>query len=515
MDNRLTKLYHFLYKAAVLITTVIMAVIFLMSFVIQSRVEMNGGECVSFHRNNPLVYVCLPAFVLLLWGFRKKIQEINSGKLYRFCAAIYMIFGFFFILALSTDLKGDAYWVRGAMESFAEGDFRQLQKGNYISRYPHQLGMVTFERILAVFSKNTKICFVANLFLVLLNNWVTWKIACLIFPERPLTHNITIILSFLFIPQFFFIAFVYGTIPSFTMLLLASYFQIKYLKEKRRRNFMLMIVFATLSCILRSNNLIGIIAFMIIFGLESIKEKNFRWLAAAAALMIFVSAGIKVLNVCYEKESGQRIAYAEPKLLWVAMGLRDESSRLGGWFDGFNVGTYESVNYDAEAANKLAKKSIADSMKKFADSPRYAAAFFGKKAASTWCDPLFQSLWSGPLSASNQGYDDDRLSVLYTDGTCAHIITRQLCQVLLIFMYATALLFLLQTLRSKKYDIYLFAIICFVGGVLFHLVWETKSQYVYSYVFAMIPYMSNAVDSTFSKIKRKDKVAAKCVPEDK
>lgn len=513
MENNLTKFHRVMYKSAVWVSTLIMAVIFTMSFFAQSRVKMDSSERISFHTNHVLVYISLLILAVLIWAFKEKIRNLSGKRLFGFGVIVYLLAGAFFIMALGRDLKGDAYMLRQAMECFSRGDYYFLGKGHYISRYPHQLGMVSFERILSIFSQDVKICFIANLLLVLINNWTTWKISCLIFPDHALTQNLTILLSFLFLPQFFFIAFVYGTIPGFSMLLLASYFQIKYLKEARKMDFLLLAVFAALACILRSNNLIGIIALSIIFVLEAIKKRNIKWIAAALALMVCVSAGTKALNVYYEKESGERIINAEPKILWVAMGLRDEGWGLGGWYDGFNNNTYESVDYDSQKATMLAKESIAKSMEKFKDFPQYAFKFFGEKVMSTWCDPLFQSIWSGPVKAMEQSVDNERLSVLYNEDTEIHKITRQYCQVLLIFIYAASLLFLLQEIKNKNSDGYLFAFIYFVGGVLFHIVWETKSQYVYPYVFAMIPYMANAVDSVFAKIKRKDKIAAGSVLE--
>lgn len=497
------KVHRFLYKSALWIACLIMAIIFVMSFVFQSRVTMDGSEIISFHRNNALMYVFLAVCISVLWFIKEKIQQLDEKKLFHFCAAVYIGIGFVFILGLSGDLKGDAYTVtQQVVGDFIEGNYYFLQKGEYIARYPHQLGLVAYESILRIFSQNIKIYFCANLAFVLLNNWVTWKISCLLFPEKSLAHNLTIILSFLFLPQFFFIAFIYGTIPSFSMLLMASYFQIHYLKGEKIGCLVCSAVFASLSCILRSNNLIGVIALVIVFVLESVKKRKIKWILAAMVLVIGVSSGTKILNAYYEAKSGERIAYAEPKLLWIAMGLRDESSRLGGWYDGFNVNTFASVNYDVEKANEIAKVSIGESVKKFTESPGYAVKFFTKKSMSTWCDPLFQSLWSGPLRDCDQGMDDERLYALYDEGSYVHIITRQLCQALLIFMYGTALLFLIQELNNKSCDGYLFGFICFIGGVLFHLVWETKSQYVYPYVFAMIPYMSNAYESLCTQVKQ-------------
>lgn len=505
MDNNLTKCHRFLCRAALWIAAVLTGVIFMLSVVVQSRVAMNSSEKVSFYLNTPLTLVGVAAFAALLWGFKSRIEKLDGRKLFKFCAAVYLAVGLLFILALGDKLRADANWVRWASFRFDEGDFSSLEKGEYLSRYPHQLGFLTYERILNFFSRNVKLCFCMNLLFVLMNNRTVWKISCLLFPDQPFTKNLTILLSFLFLPQFFFIAFAYGTIPGFAMLLLACLFQIKFLQTGRKRDGLLMVLFAGLSCILKSNSSIGVIALAVVLVLESIRQRKVKWLAAALALLLCMGAGPKAVSSYYEAKSGEPLIYAEPKILWVAMGLRDSSSRMVGWYDGFNKNTHKSVDYEPAQSKELAKASIRESLKRWRDTPGYGFNFFGKKIMSTWCDPLFQSLWSGPLEDCSQPLDDNRLGALYQEDSQSHIAVRQFCQVLLIFLYAMALTFLLRLLREKTCDVYLFGILFFVGGVLLHLVWETKSQYTYPYVFSLLPYLSNAFEFQAERLNRKYK----------
>ncbi|MFM1539689.1 hypothetical protein, partial [Helcococcus bovis] len=60
----------------------------------------------------------------------------------------------------------------------------------------------------------------------------------------------------------------------------------------------------------------------------------------------------------------------------------------------------------------------------------------------------------------------------------------------LYLIYLGIAIFLIKDYR-KKYALFL---IYFLGGVAFHLIWETKSQYVYPYVFLMIPLVVNGVE---------------------
>ena len=108
------------------------------------------------------------------------------------------------------------------------------------------------------------------------------------------------------------------------------------------------------------------------------------------------------------------------------MGLRDESDKLGGWYDRYNWETFEEVNYDEKAADLKAKESIKNSINRFANDLGYAFDFFQDKIESTWCDPLFQSIWSGPLEDCGQTLNDQSLKRIYSEGTI-HKFIRDYC----------------------------------------------------------------------------------------
>ena len=41
--------------------------------------------------------------------------------------------------------------------------------------------------------------------------------------------------------------------------------------------------------------------------------------------------------------------------------------------------------------------------------------------------------------------------------------------------------------KERMLVVYYFPIVYLCGGLLFHLIWETKSQYVWTYVYNLIP----------------------------
>ena len=63
-----------------------------------------------------------------------------------------------------------------------------------------------------------------------------------------------------------------------------------------------------------------------------------------------------------------------------------------------------------------------------------------------------------------------------------------ICNYFIVFLWLGIILFLIFDFR--KLDAYkLIFVITFIGGFLFHLVWEAKGQYTIIYAYLMIPYM--------------------------
>ena len=123
-------------------------------------------------------------------------------------------------------------------------------------------------------------------------------------------------------------------------------------------------------------------------------------------------------------------------------------------------------------------------MHKIIQNPKEAFSFFYRKVISTWCDPLYQSIWSGPMQVADQTTYTPLLLSLYGDGK-AEDFADMCAKFVSLLLYAGICAFLFWGGRKERGWELMF--LYMIGGVLFHLFWETKSQYVYPYVFCLIP----------------------------
>lgn len=152
-----------------------------------------------------------------------------------------MLFIYFF-LSVSGILRNDAVAVYDAARGLNNGDFSYLEINSYLYRFPHQLGLVTYERIILVLTgaKNAKIFFLLNYIMIIAINYLNWRVTKKLFDNEEIS-KISIVISFIFLPQFFSILFVYGLVPGLFFSMIAIYCLIAYF-EKRQLRFLVSLI---------------------------------------------------------------------------------------------------------------------------------------------------------------------------------------------------------------------------------------------------------------------------------
>jgi len=77
--------------------------------------------------------------------------------------------------------------------------------------------------------------------------------------------------------------------------------------------------------------------------------------------------------------------------------------------------------------------------------------------------------------------------------------------VLTVMLFGFSLTFVVWRTFIRKMPLYsleLFSILFFLGGFLFHIAWETKSQYVYPYVILLVPITARGISVVLESVKR-------------
>lgn len=485
MQNTLTDI-------VAIISLICVCLIFVLNFLFTATVSYNAYENV-FIKKTLLMGLIVSLFILALLYLstylRKNKFNLNAKILFIICTFIYYVMGLYLILNVDDVLRADAGTVYHVANSIKEGNYDYFQVGAYCYRYPHQIGLALYERLLQVILSDVYFIFFVNLTFVIGINFVNYKIADYIFADNSI-NLITILLSFAFLPQLFFILFAYGLIPGFFFMILAFYQAIKFAKEHKTKALVLTAVFAGLATLLKMNFLIGVIAIVLYLVLSLNKEKLKTTLIAIACVALAGFMSSQFVIGCFELVTKQDLHNGAPSILWIAMGTDIDNDYMApGWYDHSVYTIYTDSGYNQEESAQIGKEKVKQNFEKISQNSVKSFKFFGNKTISQWCEPTYQSIWSGPLEDCGQFTHTKLLKSIYTGQSGAKAVTI-FSKFVTMLIWGFAAVFLIK--YRKKVDGWQIAFMFFVGGLMFHTIWEGKSQYVYPYVFSLIPFVACA-----------------------
>lgn len=497
------KLDCFLRQALRLLACMACGAILLLNLIYLAQVRYDASEKVIPNWGFPASLILLAAAALLaaiLARLDGTLDQVNQRKLFCILSAVYTGIALYLILNVEPTLRADAEEVHTSANQILAGDYTAFQKGNYLYRNPHQLGLVTFECLLALFSPNPQWNMVVNFLLVLGINYTTFRISQELFQNRAISL-LTMLCSFAFLPQLFFVLFVYGTIPGLCCMISAFYQTLRFTREKKIRNLIALILFCAGAVMLKSNYAIGIIAIFIYLVLQLLKEKvTLKMAAALISLLLCLVVPNRLVRESFEAITNNPTDQGIPMNLYLAMGTNiDNWARTAGWYDATNNRVYDEAGCDPEAASQAGMEMLRENLEKIRRQPKKTFDFLQNKTISQWCDPLHQSLWSGPLEDLDQKTYTRITESLYCDGLAEDAMT-VVCKFVAILIWMGTTVFLIcRGKQTRGWELFL---MFFLGGLIFHSFWEGKSQYTYPYVFCLIPCAMAGIWELSRKMKR-------------
>lgn len=498
-------LQNSLSSIVAVISLVCVSIVFALNLIFTAAISYDAYERITISQSvltGILVVLVIGAVLYLFTVCKKYIDKIDVKKLFLTFTIVYLIAGMYLLLNVDNIIRADAGTVYNVAVALKDDNYGSFGVGGYCYRYPHQVGMVLYDRILQIFSSNVYFIFMANLAFVLGINYINYKISDMVFADKY-TNILTIILSFAFLPQLFFILFAYGLIPGFFFMLTAFYFAIRFGKGHQTEHLVLTAVFAGVAVLLKKNFLIGAIAIVLYLLLTIKKEKLAKTLIAVASVALASVLVSQIAITYFESKSNQKLDNGTPSIMWIAMGTDlDNTGRAPGWYNSFMYNTYTDTGYDKEKTAEIGKEQLKGNLMKISEDPGRAFSFFTQKTVSQWCEPTYQSIWSGPLEDCGQNTYTKLLKSIYTGQTGAKVVT-VFSKFLTMLIWAFAAVFLLK--YRKETDGWQIAFMYFVGGLIFHTMWEGKSQYIYPYVFSVIPFVAYAFSKTSLQLAEKIK----------
>ena len=418
-------IYRLGLNIVMLLTLLLSMLLFACSFLTTCYADNMETQQVLLRPDNPLWNLLeLAVFGLLFCGclyLYEKIGEKFRRGLLVFTLTFVFGLGILLILFGRTVPAADALSVYNAAAEWILGNTDIIHPTvSYLSYYPQQIGLMAFLELLLRIWNLTGLSvpawhFIKLVYVCLLCGAVWFQYLSLqyLWPENYKKISCCyLVLVCCNLPMIMYSSFVYGEIPSFAALSVGWYLLLRLLGSSSpdssyRDNvspggsYRIIftgfgsILFLTLSVMLRKNSLIPVIAVLLVLLFEALRPgrngKMRLGLLIMAVCLAVTSVGIlPLVQKCYEKKAGNTLSSGVTAMSYLAMGMQ-EASRGCGWYNGFNIDTYDTAGMDTAIANEISRLAIDERLTYFREHPGYTADFYLHKHLSQWADGTYAS----------------------------------------------------------------------------------------------------------------------------
>lgn len=563
-------IYRLGLNIVMLLTLLLSMLLFAGSFLTTCYADNMETQQVLLRPDNPLWNLLeLAGFGLLFCGclyLYEKIGEKFRRGLLVFTLTFVFGLGILLILFGRTVPAADALSVYNAAAEWILGNTDIIHPTvSYLSYYPQQIGLMAFLELLLRIWNLTGLSapawhFIKLVYVCLLCGAVWFQYLSLqyLWPEKYKKISCCyLVLVCCNLPMIMYSSFVYGEIPSFAALSVGCYLLLRLLGSSSRILFTGFgsILFLTLSVLLRKNSLIPVIAVLLVLLFEALRPgrngKMRLGLLIMAVCLAVTSVGIlPLVQKCYEKKAGNTLSSGVTAMSYLAMGMQ-EASRGCGWYNGFNIDTYDTAGMDTALANEISRLAIDERLTYFREHPGYTADFYLHKHLSQWADGTYASRQAtlatyGGRSAFFKEVYEGSLSGGYIEW----------CNAWQNVLYLGVLVFCIGSLKKRRKSkvvghmaghtadqmaehtagctadhmaehttgrtadrivghtagrtadrpgtdhLYVYVgLIAVLGGFLFHTFWEANSRYIFSYSLLLMPYCGAGVYTGICRIR--------------
>lgn len=480
-----------------------------------------ASELVIFEGDNIILNLFFTAlFIALLFWLRRFYDffaKVNIRILEIGLAVWTAILGVIWIYSVTSVPAADSANLFEAATNSANDDYSKFfnNSGFYFSEYynghnyfhffPFQLGFVFFSEIVyRIFGTDSSMPVqIINVLSLASAYFALARITALLFKRKSIEFIAILLLAVCFQPVFL-CTFVYGNIIGMSTAVWACLFLIKYFQTNRWVWIIPAACLLMLSTIVKYNNLIYLVAFVIMLILHAVKNKKWQSLAFALAMCILCVGSSKLIIMSYEARANTQFESGLTQTMYFDLGLQ-ESPMAPGWYTKTAVNDYMKGGFDAERGNAVAQTSIDRRLEEMSDDLGYAFDFFGKKILSQWNEPSYESIWISQVKQHSHELSDLAKDI-YNNGFRGQLFALHFNFYMQILFVLFALgIYLLFIDRKTNIETVLLPLVL-LGAFGYHLLFEAKSQYACTYIPLLVPTAAYAMNkilfSDYAKIRQ-------------
>ena len=273
-----------------------------------------SSEKVLFEMDNIALNIfCTAIFTVFVFKMKKHYDffaRVNLPFMEVGLVAYTIMLGLIWIFSVTSVPAADSQRVFETATGATVGDYSSITgNGNYYNFYPFQLGFVLISEIVyRIFGTASSMPVqVINVLCLAAAYLGIAKITKYIFKRRSIEFITILLLAGCFQPMLF-CTFVYGNIIGMCCAIWASYFLIRYFQTAKYLLLIPCAILLIVATIAKYNNMIYLVAFVIILIVHTVKEKKWQSIAFALAICIATVGINNLIIVSYESRANTKLA---------------------------------------------------------------------------------------------------------------------------------------------------------------------------------------------------------------
>ena len=513
ITDKLSKLQQLSSSGIILVVAVILFAIGILSIgtTVFFNVIINyASELCRFKKDNILLNLmgCSITLTALYFIYKIILPKINEKILLILMIIISLIIGFAWVNYIEFRPLADQSLVVYCAECLLDKNVKTiLEPGEYLNRNPHQLGCIIY--IMTVFkifnTRSPLILQNLNVIYSAVNLFLLYLICKELF-EKDLVRKIAILLMGIFsIYWVFFSTHVYGNIPGLMFGLIALLFTLKYIKNNKIYNLVIIAISITIAYMLKSNYQIFLCAIIIILGLHTIQIKKVIPIFGILGILIAMFGFKTIVYTTISNNTRYSLDTGVSMTAYVYMGIAEPKTLSPGWYTADVETIYNQANFDSKASEEISEKLLSDRIIYLLKNPIYTLHYFSTKLRTTWLNPTFQVFWCSTPSTLMDLDPPYRLHISSKPLLMSILtgpiyqIEERILDIYQIITFIAASIGLMVSFKNSDLKKSLLPL-TFLGGFIFHIIWETKAIYVIQYFYIMLPFAALGLCTVFDKL---------------
>lgn len=563
MEKKLNSISEIAFKTLNILSLIVLLLIAITNIFVYVQ-PVNFPEKVTFEYSTIIPITISIILVAGMWYIVNK-QKISSKMLLAMSIALNATLSILFIYFSGIPAILDQFELKNIATKLVKGVYAS-DVYEYLAIYTHQAGLVLYNEILIRLFGNNSIL-IGQYLNVIYNSIIIlmlYKITKISFNSESANRAIAV-LTAIFPHLIYLSTFVYGDQPGLAFSLVAMYYAIKFVKQRKEETeitkineknsnlktrikyivekykYVIYVAIAlSVAMLFRENMLIFAIAIYIYILLsilinnkkeetnyqkpkikieiQYIKEKIKKLLIFLSLVLITVGVMIipgEIIKFRYAKNYGIEFNRPMPSLAFMLMGAMDSENRSPGWWNGITTDMYY-VDYKdnySKMKEELPQRYIKHMEEKL-KHPLTALKFYLTKTVSMWAENTHLTLYQNRMVFYHDSKVKDEQKAKIKENIEGNRILRSFyfgkmieinqiyAKALSIVIYIGAIYAVIRNRKAKNKEMILLTL-TLMGGFALHTIWEGKSRYVLPYVIILLPIVASVFESKKTKLQAK------------